>query len=146
MYQRVIAKSRWLFLLFSYNLDNSARLGPPVVPLPPFLGEGSPTKIDYRKKGYPFSTLSAGGPRRAKQLLAGFPCNHDIWFESILIYQGPCTSDIFAPRSKPVCALATVALKGARPRRAENRVALKISLKRFAYFSVQVSLQIPIPK
>ena len=26
------------------------RLGPPVVPSYPFLGEGSPTKIDYRKK------------------------------------------------------------------------------------------------
>ena len=26
------------------------RLGPPVVPLYPFLGEGSPTKIDYRTK------------------------------------------------------------------------------------------------
>ena len=26
-------------------------LGPPVVPLYPCLGEGSPTKIDYRKKG-----------------------------------------------------------------------------------------------
>ena len=26
-------------------------LGPPVVPFTPFLGEGSPTKIDYRKKG-----------------------------------------------------------------------------------------------
>ena len=26
-------------------------LGPPVVPFYPFLGEGSPTKIDYRKVG-----------------------------------------------------------------------------------------------
>ena len=26
-------------------------LGPPVVPFYPFFGEGSPTKIDYRKKG-----------------------------------------------------------------------------------------------
>ena len=26
-------------------------LGPPVVPFYPFLGEGSPTKIDYRKEG-----------------------------------------------------------------------------------------------
>ena len=26
-------------------------LGPPVVPFPPSLGEGSPTKTDYRKKG-----------------------------------------------------------------------------------------------
>ena len=30
----------------------------------PFWGEGSLTKIDY-KKGYPFSNLSTGGPRRA---------------------------------------------------------------------------------
>ena len=29
-----------------------------------FLGEGSPTKIDSRKQiGYPYSNLSAGGPR-----------------------------------------------------------------------------------
>ena len=29
----------------------------------PFLGwEGSPTKIDYRKKRYPYSNLSTGGP------------------------------------------------------------------------------------
>ena len=28
----------------------------------PFLGEGSPTEIDYRKKGYPYSNLSTGGP------------------------------------------------------------------------------------
>ena len=33
--------------------------------LPPF-GEGSPTRIDYRKKGYPYSNLSTGGPRRAE--------------------------------------------------------------------------------
>ena len=26
-------------------------LGPPVVPFYPFFGEGSPTKIDYSKKG-----------------------------------------------------------------------------------------------
>ena len=28
-------------------------LGPAVVPFYPFLGEGSPTEIDYRKNGYP---------------------------------------------------------------------------------------------
>ena len=27
------------------------RLGPPVVPFLPFFGEGSPTKLDYRRKG-----------------------------------------------------------------------------------------------
>ena len=30
--------------------------------LPLFFGEGSPAKIDYRKQGYPYSILSAGGP------------------------------------------------------------------------------------
>ena len=40
-----------------------ALLGPPVVPLCPFLGEGSHTKIDYRKNiGYCYFTLSTGGP------------------------------------------------------------------------------------
>ena len=29
-----------------------------------FLGGGSPTKIDYRKKGYPYSNLSTGGPKK----------------------------------------------------------------------------------
>ena len=30
----------------------------------PFFGwEGSPTKIDYRRKGYPYSNLCTGGPR-----------------------------------------------------------------------------------
>ena len=33
-------------------------LGPLVVPFYPFLGEGSPTEMDYRKKGYPYSNLS----------------------------------------------------------------------------------------
>ena len=34
-----------------------------VVPfLTPLFGEGSPTKIDYRKKGYPYFNLSTGGP------------------------------------------------------------------------------------
>ena len=43
------------------------RLGPPVVPFYPFWGECSPTKVDYRKKiGYPYSTLSTGGPSRGR--------------------------------------------------------------------------------
>ena len=33
-----------------------SRLGPPVVPFYPFLGEGSPTRINDRKQGYPFLT------------------------------------------------------------------------------------------
>ena len=37
-------------------------LGPPVVPFYPSLGEGSPTKIDYREKGCPCSNLSTGEP------------------------------------------------------------------------------------
>ena len=39
-------------------------LGPPVVPFFPclFLGEGSATKIDYRKEGYAYSNLATGGP------------------------------------------------------------------------------------
>ena len=39
-------------------------LGPPArcQLLPTSLGEGSPTKIGYRKKGHPYSKLSAGGP------------------------------------------------------------------------------------
>ena len=45
------------------KLASKKCLGPPVVPFYPFLGEGSPTKIDYRKKGYPYSNLSTGGPR-----------------------------------------------------------------------------------
>ena len=37
-------------MLFFGRVFEGALLGPPVVPCYPFLGEGSPTKIDYRKK------------------------------------------------------------------------------------------------
>ena len=43
-------------------------LGLPVVPFYPFLAEGSPTKLDCRKKGHLYSILSTGGPSR------GTPC------------------------------------------------------------------------
>ena len=43
-----------------------AILGPPVVPFYPFFGEGSPTKGDYSKKGYPYSNFSI-------QTTKGFP-------------------------------------------------------------------------
>ena len=33
------------------------------MPFHPFFGEGSPTRIDCRKKGYPYCNLSTGGPR-----------------------------------------------------------------------------------
>ena len=39
------------------------QLCPAVVPFYPFLGEGSPTKIDYRKKGA--LILTTGGPRQS---------------------------------------------------------------------------------
>ena len=39
------------------STDSSHLLGPPVVPFYPVLGEGSPTKIDYRKKLVPNSNL-----------------------------------------------------------------------------------------
>ena len=35
---------------------------PPNSALLPFFGEGSPTKIDCREKGYPYSNLSTGDP------------------------------------------------------------------------------------
>ena len=41
----------------------------------PFLGEGSPTKIDYKKTWYPHSNLSSGGPRHVG-LANVFPHNH----------------------------------------------------------------------
>ena len=40
------------FCCFTFALEN-VLLGPPVVPFYPFFGEGSPTKIDYRKKKVP---------------------------------------------------------------------------------------------
>ena len=55
----------WLGLFFGPFLGLERELGPPVVPVYPFWGEGSPTKI-YRlrqKIGYPYSNLSTGGPR-----------------------------------------------------------------------------------
>ena len=38
-------------------------LGIPVVPFCTLLAGGFPSKIDYRKKRYPYSILSTGGPR-----------------------------------------------------------------------------------
>ena len=35
----------------NFELSVYGFLGPPEVPFYPFLGEGSPTNIDYRKKG-----------------------------------------------------------------------------------------------
>ena len=32
------------------------------------VGRGFPTKIDYRKKGYPYSNLSTGGPSQGTRL------------------------------------------------------------------------------
>ena len=47
-------------------------LGPPArCPFTPFLGEGSPTKIGYRKKWYPYSSLSTGGPRTISTINGG---------------------------------------------------------------------------
>ena len=43
-------------------------LGPPVVPFYPFLGEGSPTKIDCRRKKGTL-ILTTGGPRSAWKLV-----------------------------------------------------------------------------
>ena len=40
-----------------------ATTGSSVVRVYPFLGEGSPTKTDYGKNGYPLSNLATGGPR-----------------------------------------------------------------------------------
>ena len=74
-------RSQWLVLLAgsAWGKEETAarlineRLGPPVEPFYPFSGEGSPTKIDYRKKGYPYSNLSTGGPRRTSRMLSDFP-------------------------------------------------------------------------
>ena len=38
-------------LLKPMHSKKGSLLGPPVVPFKPFLVEGSPTQIDYRKKG-----------------------------------------------------------------------------------------------
>ena len=46
--------SVWEQLIFLPRSPSSA--------LYPFVGEGSPTKIDYRKNGHPYSNLSTGGP------------------------------------------------------------------------------------
>ena len=50
-----------LELLLAWVFCEVGKLGPPLVPFYPFLEEGSPTKIDYRNKGYPYSNLSTGG-------------------------------------------------------------------------------------
>ena len=65
---RIVEDSAWLFLHFlfwTFKGGNSVGhrescLGPPVVPFYPFPGEGSPTEIDYRKKG---ALIAALAPR-----------------------------------------------------------------------------------
>ena len=49
--QATHASSTSVCILFNFFWRGLPLLGPPVVPLYPFLGEGSPTKRDYRKKG-----------------------------------------------------------------------------------------------
>ena len=51
-------------LLTSNGFSRLPFLGPPAVPFYPFVGEGSPTKIDHRKSKnkYPYSNLSTRGP------------------------------------------------------------------------------------
>ena len=41
------------------------------MPLYPFWGEGSPTKIRLQEKGYPFSKLSTGGPSQGMAIHFG---------------------------------------------------------------------------
>ena len=54
---------------FGFGFESFPGLGPPVVPFHPFLGEGSPTKIDYRKSWCPYSKLSTGGPSGCRGLM-----------------------------------------------------------------------------
>ena len=52
-----------------FCLQEKLKLGPPVVPFYPFLGEGSPTKLDYRTKvGTLNPNLSTGGPSKCRNI------------------------------------------------------------------------------
>ncbi len=55
------------------------------MPFYPFVGEGAPTKIDYRKKvGYPYSKLSTG--KGSKSILGVLPSqDKDSKFRLILV-------------------------------------------------------------
>ena len=54
-------------------------LGPPVVPfLTPFLGEGSPTKIDYREKDTLMNIISTSLPEDPVHISSeGYCASHD---------------------------------------------------------------------
>ena len=52
----LLAGVRLCFFLRRFD-GQGRRLGPPVVPFYPFLGEGSPTKLDYRRKKKTVGTL-----------------------------------------------------------------------------------------
>ena len=56
------------------NAHVPSRLGPSVVPFYPYLGEGSPTNLDYRRKGTPILPSLLEGPdeQASCALLAAF--------------------------------------------------------------------------
>ena len=57
-----------------FEIEIALEAGAPVVPVYAFLGEGSPTKIDYRKTSwYPYSSLSTGRPRQVGTSVASLP-------------------------------------------------------------------------
>ena len=65
---RTIARGFEPFSFLEACLQRAEQLGPPVVPFDPFLGECSPSTIDYRKKLVPTSSnLSTGGPTQAQR-------------------------------------------------------------------------------
>ena len=70
----------WDDLKVAVNNKSRLFLGPPVVPFQPFLGEGSPTIIDHRKKG----TLIRTSP--LKDLVS------DDSTQEVINMSGPCVS------------------------------------------------------
>ena len=70
-------KNRKTTLICSPPLFSLCTKSPSSALLPLFLGEGSPSKIDYGKKGYPYSNPSTGGPSLGTERTAGRPAELD---------------------------------------------------------------------
>ena len=69
-YQLAGLQESFHFLLLAYCIG---KLGPPVVPFYPFFGEGSPTKIDHRKRGTLILTTGGPGDRKGQAFFCHGP-------------------------------------------------------------------------
>ena len=75
-------------------------LGPPArCPFLPLFWEGSPSKIDYRQKGYPYSILSTTGGPRFIRVIPSFPAYRTS--KSLFVYGQTKDLEMVGLKDKP---------------------------------------------